>query len=61
MGWKSVRKGTNVNEALFLPEKNAGRTGIKTCKSVEQEQNTKKAHVFVRKNPNGKRQLNPNL
>jgi len=42
MGWKSVRKGTNVNEALVLPEKNGGWTGKRTCKSVEWEENHKK-------------------
>jgi len=42
MGWKSVRKGTNVNEELPLPEKNGGRTGKVTCKSVEQEENQEK-------------------
>ena len=42
VGWKSVRKGTNVNEALLLPEKNRGRTGKVTCKSVEQEENHEK-------------------
>jgi hypothetical protein len=35
-------KGTNVNEALLLPEKNRGRTGKVTCKSVEQEENHEK-------------------
>jgi len=31
-----------LNEALLLPEKNQGRTGKKTCKSVEQEENHEK-------------------
>lgn len=38
MGWKGVRKGTNANEALPLPEENGGRTGKVACKSVEQEE-----------------------
>ena len=42
MSWKSVRKGINVNEAVLPPEKNRGRTGKETCKSVEQEENHKK-------------------
>jgi hypothetical protein len=42
MGWKSVWKGTNINEALLLPEKNRGWTGKKICKSVEQEENHEK-------------------
>ena len=41
-GWKSVWKGTNVNEALPLPGENRGRTGKRTCKSVEQEENHEK-------------------
>ena len=42
MGWKSVRKGTNVNEALPLPERNRGRAGKTACKPVEQEENHEK-------------------
>ena len=42
MGWKSVRKGTNVNEVLVLPVKDRERTGKKTCKSVAREENQEK-------------------
>jgi hypothetical protein len=58
MGWKSVRKGTNVNEALPFPEKNRGQTAKWTSKSVEQEENHKKRPTLVvGKKPNGKYQL----
>ena len=39
MGWKSVRKGTNVNEAPLLPEKNRERTAKEACKSMELQEN----------------------
>ena len=44
MGLKSVRKGTNVNEATPVPEKNRRRTGKRTCEPVEQEENHEQAH-----------------
>jgi hypothetical protein len=43
MGWKSAWKGANGNEAPPVPEKNRGRTGKRTCKSMEQEENHEKA------------------
>jgi hypothetical protein len=33
VGWKSVRKGLNVNETLPLPEKNRGTDWIKDLQS----------------------------
>jgi hypothetical protein len=42
MGCKSVRKGTNRNEAPPVPEKNRGRIGKRPCKSMEREENHEK-------------------
>ncbi len=54
MVWKSVRKGTNVNEALPWPENNRGRTGKGICKYVKQEENHEiTPTLVVGKNPNG--------
>jgi hypothetical protein len=55
MAWKSVRKGTNVNEALVLQVKSQGGLEKSPCKYVEQAENNEKSPTLVvGKKPNGK-------
>ncbi|HEV2453010.1 MAG TPA: hypothetical protein VGY98_02035, partial [Verrucomicrobiae bacterium] len=56
--WKSVRKGTNVKEALPLPEKNGVRTEKRTGNGLanlwSRKKITKKAHAGHGQETNGK-------
>ena len=45
MVWKSVRKGTNVNETLLLPEEKRGRTGKRLANRWNRKRFTKKAYA----------------
>jgi hypothetical protein len=54
MGRKSVRKGTNVNEALLLPEKTEGWNWKKTLQiSGAARKSRKRPTLVVGKKPNG--------
>jgi hypothetical protein len=52
-----VRKCTNVNEQVALPEKNRGRTGKKALQICAEEQSQKTLTLVVGKNLNGKSQV----
>jgi len=52
--WKP-KKGIGI--PLLCQRKNDGRTGKRTCKSVEQAENQKRSMLVVGKKPNGKSQF----